>query len=146
MKKQITLSLFLAFFFLAPTFAALAQKTASSTTKSTKQDGDWESIGTLRAARMGGDHDVMEMPEPYVNYDKLKLKVTGAPLTIKKMVINYDDGKAQTITNRYEIKKGSESNVIDLETASQKIQSVELWYDTKGLLKGKANVTVMGMK
>jgi hypothetical protein len=139
MKKQITLSLFLAFLFIAPAFKALAQNAATATQ-------NWEAIGTVNASRMGGDHDVLEMPEPYKHYKKLKLQVTGAPLNIKKMVINYENGEAQTITNRYEIKKGGESNIIDVKPGNQKLTSMELWYDTKGILKGKAHVTVMGMK
>lgn len=147
MKKRIALSLLLAFFFLAPAIETLAQKTAPPATKPAAQtDGTWEAIGTVRAARVGGDHDVVTVPEPLYHYKKLKFKVTDAPLNIKKMVVNYDNGESQTISNRYEVKKGGESNTIELKTGTQKLKSVELWYDTQGLIKGKANVTVMGMK
>lgn len=147
MKTQITLSLFLGLFFLAPDFEALAPKTATVATKSVAQtEGTWESIGTVTAARIRSDHDVITMPEPYVNYTKLKLKVTSAPINIKKLVINYENGESQTITNRYEVKKGEESNIINLKSGSKKLQSVEMWYDTQGLMKGKAKVTLMGLK
>lgn len=149
MKKQITLSLLLAIFFLAPAIETMAQKTAppAATAKPGAQtQGTWEAIGTVKAARMGGDHDVVTVPEPLYHYQKLKFKVTDAPLNIKKMVINYDNGESQTISNKYQIKKGGESNTVDLKTGTQKLKSVELWYDTQGLIKGKANVTVMGMK
>jgi hypothetical protein len=143
MKKQFTLSLFLAFFLLAPVIGSLAQTTAHPAAQT---QGTWDAIGTVRAARMGGDHDVVTVPEPLYHYKKLKFKVTDAPMNIKKMVINYDNGESQTISNSYEVKKGGESNTIDLKAGTQKLKSVELWYDTKGLIKGKAKVTVMGMK
>ena len=150
MKKHFTLSLFLALFLLAPVMEVLAQTTpkpaAQTTTKPAAQASTWEAIGTVKAARMGGDHDMVTVPEPLYHYTKLKFKVTDAPLNIKKMVITYDNGETQTISNKYEIKKGGESNIIDLKAGTQKLKSVELWYDTQGLAKGKANVTVMGMR
>jgi len=141
MKKQFTLALLLVLFCLAPALEGLAQTTAKP-----MATGTWDAIGTVKAARMGGDHDVVTVPEPHMHYSKLKFKVTDAPMNIKKMVINYDNGEAQTISNRYEVKKGGESNVIDLKTGTQKLKSVELWYDTQGLIKGKASVTVMAMR
>ena len=143
MKKHFTLSFLLVLFFLAPVIEGLAQTTAPAKVQTT---GTWDAIGTVKAARMGGDHDVVTVPEPYMHYTKLKFKVTDAPLNIKKMVVTYDNGESQTISNRYEVKKGGESNTIDLKTGTQKLKSVELWYDTQGLVKGKANVTVMGMR
>jgi hypothetical protein len=143
MKKQFTLSLFLLLFLLAPAIESLAQTTTQPKAQGT---GTWESIGTVRAARMGGDHDVVTVPEPHHHYKQIKFKVTDAPLNIKKMVISYDNGEKQTVSNSYQIKKGGESNTIDLKPGNQKLESVELWYDTQGLLKGKAHVTVMGMR
>jgi hypothetical protein len=147
MKKQIALGLLLAIFVLASAIETKAQKTTQPATSSTAQtETTWDAIGTVKAARMGGDHDVVTVPEPLYHYKKLKFKVTDAPLNIKKMVVNYDNGESQTISNKYEIKKGGESNTIVLKTGTQKLKSVELWYDTQGLMKGKANVTVMGMR
>ena len=144
MKKQLTLSLFLALFLLAPVSSLFAQKTAPPAEAQTT--GTWDALGTVVAARMGGDHDAIEITETDVVYKKLKLKVTDAPLNIKKMVITFANGKTQTVNTKYQIKNGGESNITDLKEPGQPLKTVELWYDTKGLLKGKANVTVMGMK
>lgn len=149
MKKQFSLALLFVLFCLTPSLKSMAQTTAkpaAQTTAKPAATGTWDAIGTVKAARMGGDHDVVTVPEPHQHYSKLKFKVTDAPMNIKKMVINYDNGESQTISNRYEVKKGGESNTIDLKTGTQKLKSVELWYDTQGLIKGKANVTVMGMR
>src|SRR6187399_1491929 len=101
MKKQFALSFLLVLFFLAPVMRTLAQTTtkpaAQPTTKPAAQTGTWDAIGTVKAARMGGDHDVVTVPEPHQHYTKLKFKVTDAPMNIKKMVVNYDNGESQTI-------------------------------------------------
>ena len=144
MKKQLTLSLFLAIFLLAPISKLFAQKTAPPAAAQTT--GTWDALGTVVAARMGGDHDVIEITETDVVYKKLKFKVDDAPLNVKKMVITYGSGEQQTVNTKYQIKKGGESNTIDLKPAGKTLKTVELWYDTKGLLKGKANVTVYGLK
>ena len=143
MKNNITLSLFLVLFILAPVSKNMAQKTAAAATQTT---GTWDALGTVVAARVGGDHDVVKITETDVVYKKLKLKVTDAPLNIKKMVITFGNGEKQTVNTKYQIRNGGESNIIDLKPAGQPLKTVELWYDTKGLLKGKANVTVMGLK
>jgi hypothetical protein len=47
---------------------------------------------------------------------------------------------------RYNIPQGGESRIIDLKGTRRKLRSVEYWYDTKGILNGKANVTLFGIK
>ena len=142
MKKQFILNLLLVLFLLAPAIQTLAQNPAHQNAQET---GTWHALGTLRAARMG-DHDELKIAEPHAAYTKIKLKVTDAPLNLKRILIHYDDGQAQSIDSRYEIKNGGESNTIDLMAGTHKLKSIELWYDTQGLIKGKAHVTVYGMK
>lgn len=56
------------------------------------------------------------------------------------------NGTPDRIDVRQNIPKGGESRVIDLRgTGKRSIRSIEFWYDTKGFLTGKANVTVFGM-
>jgi hypothetical protein len=62
------------------------------------------------------------------------------------MIARYDDGAPENIEVRNEIHKCCESRVIDLRGGKRKLKSVEYWYDTKGILNGKANVTHFGMK
>ena len=42
--------------------------------------------------------------------------------------------------------KGGESRIVDLRGGKRKLKSVEFWYDTKGILNGRADVTLFGMK
>ena len=63
------------------------------------------------------------------------------------MVVIYDGGGAQErIQTRFDIPKGGESRVLDLKGGKRKLRTVEFWYDTKGFLNGKANLTLFGMK
>lgn len=48
---------------------------------------------------------------------------------------------------RQTISQGGESRQIDLRGSGRRsIRKIEFWYDTKGIFKGRANVTVFGMK
>lgn len=66
---------------------------------------------------------------------------------MRRMVVRYDDGRApENIELRYNIPKGGESRIVDLRGGKRKLKSVEFWYDTKGILNGRADVTLFGMK
>jgi hypothetical protein len=108
--------------------------------------GTWKLLGTVQASH-NGDHDVITVKGPYDYFRKLKFKVTDSPLNITKMIVRYDDGgMPENIETRFEIPKGGESRVIDLKGGKRKIKTVEFWYDTKGFLNGKADLTLFGMK
>ena len=108
--------------------------------------GQWRLIGTTEANH-SADHDAIIVKGPHDNFRKLKFKVTDAPLNMQHMVVTYDNGAPDRIEVRQEIPQGGESRVIDLRGIGKRsIRKIEFWYDTKGFLKGKANVTVFGMK
>jgi hypothetical protein len=109
-------------------------------------NGTWKLLGTVKA-KHSADHDAILVQGPYDYFRKLKFKVTDSPLNISKMVVRYDDGGLpENIETRFEIPKGGESRVIDLKGQKRKIKSVEFWYDTRGFLNGKADLTLFGMK
>lgn len=110
-----------------------------------KSAGSWRVLGTLHAQHTA-DHDRLEVNGPHDYFRKLKFKVTDSPVNIQRMVVRYDDGAPENINTRYEIPKGGESRVIDLKGGKRKLKSIEFWYETKGFLNGKADVTVFGMK
>jgi hypothetical protein len=48
---------------------------------------------------------------------------------------------------REKIAKGGESRAINLSGEGKRnLQKIEFWYETKGLVNGKADVTLVGMK
>ena len=107
--------------------------------------GSWRIIGS-RSVTHNADHDRMDVNGSHDWFRKLKLKVTDSPINMKKMVVEYDDGAPENIELRQNIAKGGESRVIDLRGGKRKIRAIHFWYDTKGFLNGKANLTVFGMK
>jgi hypothetical protein len=108
--------------------------------------GSWRLLGTVQASHKA-DHDIIIIAGPYDYFRKLKFKVTNASLNMQRMLVRYDDGgRPEDIDIRYNIPQGGESRIIDLRGGKRKLKSVEFWYDTKGFLNGKANVTLMGIK
>lgn len=107
--------------------------------------GDWRILGS-KSAGHSADHDKIEVNGPHDYFRKLKFKVTNSPLNLEKMIVRYDDGAPENIDVRSNIPQGGESRVIDLKGGKRKLKSVEFWYDTKGILNGKAELTLFGMK
>lgn len=63
------------------------------------------------------------------------------------MIVRSDDrGLPENIELRSAISQGGESRIIEFKGGKRKIKSVEFWYDTKGILRGKANLTLFGIK
>jgi hypothetical protein len=108
--------------------------------------GSWRLIGTTQAD-FKADHDAIVVAGPFDDFRKVKFKVTDAPLNLMHLVITYDNGRPDKIEVRENIPQGGESRVIDLKGAGKRsIRKIEFWYDTKGVLRGKANITIFGMK
>jgi hypothetical protein len=108
--------------------------------------GSWRVIGTTEAG-FKADHDGILVQGPFNDFRRIKFKVTGAPLNLQRLVVTYDSGVPDPIDVRHSIPEGGESRQIDLKGAGKRrIRRIDFWYDTKGFLKGKAHVTVFGMK
>jgi len=108
--------------------------------------GTWKLLGRTQANHTA-DHDAILIAGPYDYFRALKFKVTNAPLVLQRMLVRFDDGGLpENIDVRSQIPKGGESRVIELKGGRRKLKSVEFWYETKGLLGGKADVTLFGQK
>lgn len=108
--------------------------------------GEWRYLGTVNA-RFTADHDAIVVQGPYDFFRRIKFKVTNAPINIIRLIVTYDDGGLpENIDTRFSIPAGGESRIIDLRGNRRKIRTVEFWYDTKGVLQGRANVSVFGQK
>ena len=108
--------------------------------------GEWRLIGQVMA-NLGADHDVIVVSGPFDNFRRIKFKVTDAPLNIKRLIVTYDNGEPDRLDVRERIEKSGESRNIDLRGAGQRsLRKIEFWYDTAGVGRGRADVTVFGMK
>lgn len=106
---------------------------------------NWRLLGRVTAGH-NGDHDVIHVDGSHDVFRKLKFKVENSPLNMQKMIVRYDDGAPENIEVRNEIPKGGESREIDLKGGKRKLKNVEFWFDTKGILNGKAEVILFGAK
>nr|WP_214460630.1 hypothetical protein [Flavihumibacter fluvii] len=106
---------------------------------------NWRELGSVKAGH-NGDHDRIEINGPHDTFRKIKIRVEGSPLNMRKMVVTYDDGAPENIEVRNDIPKGGESREIDLKGGKRKLKSVEFWFETKGFLNGKAEVFLYGSK
>jgi hypothetical protein len=108
--------------------------------------GSWRVIGTTEAG-FSADHDTIVVRGPFDDFRRIKFKVTNAPLNLERLVVTYENGVPDKIDVRHNIPQGGESRQIDLPGAGKRrIRRIDFWYDTKGVLKGRAHVTVVGMK
>jgi hypothetical protein len=106
----------------------------------------WRLLGTVEA-KLTADHDKILVAGPYDYFRRLKFKVTNAPLNIEHMVVTYQDGGLpERIDIRFNIPQGGESRIIDLKEGKRKLRTVEFWYKTSSLFKGRANLTLFGIK
>lgn len=132
--------------FLFTSLLLMASLTQAQQVKVKGGIGSWRLLGTVQA-RLVADHDKIIIAGPYDFFRKLKFKVTGAVLNMQRMIVKYNDGGLpENIDIRYNIPQGGESRIIDLKGGRRKLRTVEFWYDTKGILNGRANVTLFGIK
>jgi hypothetical protein len=130
--------------FVLVAFATLAFAFKNSTGEVKPWD-NWRELGSVKAGH-NGDHDVINIDGPHDTFRKLKFRVDNSALNMKKMVVTYDDGAPENIDVRNNIPKGGESREIDLKGGKRNLRSVQFWFDTKGVLNGKAVVTLYGSK
>jgi hypothetical protein len=109
------------------------------------RDGSWEKLGKV-TANHNSDHDKIKVEGRHDDFRKLKFRVSDSPLNMHRVVVTYDDGAPESLEVRQEIPKGGETRDIDLKGGKRSIRTIEFWYDTKGLLNGKADVTAYGRR
>jgi hypothetical protein len=108
--------------------------------------GTWCDLGRTQVDH-GKDHDKIVIKGSSDEFRALKLRIKDSPLNIERMVVTYDNGAREEINTRNEIAKGGESRKIDLRGSGKRSRKqVEFWYDTKGILNGKAEVKLFGLR
>ena len=105
----------------------------------------WVHLGS-RKVNWGIEKDVIEVGSNEGGFTKLKIKVTGGAVNMRKMMVTYGNGNKDNIPLKFNFKKGAESRIIDLKGGSRKIKKITFWYDTKNHSKRKATVHVAGKK
>ena len=103
----------------------------------------WIFIGLGHAQHMN-DHDTIIVTGPHNNFRALQIRVTDAPLHMQRMMVTYDNGEPEEMRIRFNIPKNGVSRAIPLRGGKRSVRQIDFWYDTKGWLRGTANVTVFG--
>lgn len=104
----------------------------------------WVLIGQ-KEANYGPDRDVLKVTGNDI-FKSIKIKVTDAGLDMMDMDIYFENGEKFNVAIRKNFKQGEESRVIDLPGNRRRIDRISFLYDTKGIMKGKANVLVFGKR
>ena len=143
--KKLNFKIAVAFLFFVMSCITLNAQNRNNNYNNNNNAGSWRILGTMQATH-NGDHDAMEITGKHDSFRKLKIKVRNSTVNIQRMVVRYEDGKPEEINLRSEIKEGGESRVIDLQGGKRRIKAIDFWYDTKGFLNGKAELTIFGMK
>jgi len=107
--------------------------------------GSWVRLGKVTASHTA-DHDKIKVEGRNDDFRKLKFKVTDSPLDMHRIVVTYDNGGSERLDVRENIPKGGETRAIDLQGGQRSIRTIEFWYDTKGLLNGRAEVIAYGRR
>jgi len=132
---------------------AISMLAASGPSMATKEvrpscgpPGTWCNLGHVTADR-SRDHDTIEIKGSDDEFRALKFKVKDSPINIHRMVVTYDNGAREEVNTRNDIPKGGESRNIDLRGSGKRsLKKVEFWYDSTGLLNGKAEVKLFGLR
>ncbi len=104
----------------------------------------WRIIGQKEAA-YDLDRDVLFVKGNDI-FSAVKIKVVDAGLNMKDMDIHFENGQVQHVPLQKNFHQGEESRVIDLPGNKRRIEKITFLYDTKGVVKGKANVIVFGRR
>ena len=110
-----------------------------------KHEGTWVRLGRVTATH-SADHDTIRVEGRNDDFRKLKFRVSDSPLNLHRIIVTYDNGGAERLDVRQNISKGGETRDIDLQGGKRSIRTIEFWYDTRGLLNGKADVTAYGKR
>jgi hypothetical protein len=98
-----------------------------------------------KEASYGSDVDVLKINGREI-YTALKIRVKDAPLDIKDMDVVFENGEKIKIPIQNNFRQGEESRAIDLPGNRRRIEKIIFKYDTQGILRGRANVVVLGRR
>ncbi|QLE00200.1 hypothetical protein HX109_00965 [Galbibacter sp. BG1] len=99
----------------------------------------WDRLGS-RVVNYRLDRDVIRVTGREGSFSKLKIQVTGGPMDMHKIVVQYSNGKVDNIPIRKNFGRRGGSRVIDLRGGNRSIRDVTFFYDTDNRSRTKAKV------
>ena len=107
-------------------------------------DAGWEVLGKKRV-NWKPERDVLVVGANDGTFRKLKIKVTGGTVYMRRMVVTYGNGTKDEIPLKFVFKRGAESRVIDLRGGKRVIKNIAFIYDRRNTAR-RARVWVAGKR
>jgi len=92
------------------------------------------------------DHDIVLVTAKQGDFKSIVIRVKGASVDFKKVVVVYGNGERDEIELRNTIPAGGTSRIIDLKGNERIIRDIEFWYDANTIRGRKAVVRVFGRR
>jgi hypothetical protein len=109
------------------------------------QSHKWELLGEKKVSdRL--DHDIIPVTAMRGDFKSLVIRVKGASVDFKKVVVVYGNGERDETELRNTIPAGGSSRIIDLKGTERIIKEISFWYDANTLRGRKALIRVFGRK
>jgi len=103
----------------------------------------WEVLGN-KTVNMKTDHDEIMVTATKGRFNKVKFKITKAPIYVKNIKIIFGNNSSENHVVNRSFKKGTLTKAIDLKGKNRIIKKIILNYKTINVGKGKAHVIVFG--
>ncbi|HRD76330.1 MAG TPA: hypothetical protein PK264_10365 [Hyphomicrobiaceae bacterium] len=107
-------------------------------------DRGWEVIGTARAGHIV-DHDTIDVGRSRGRFRALMLRSLDRDIQVYSVRVTFANGETQDLAYAGLLRAGSNSGVIDMSGHRRGIERVDLVYRTRGLLRSRANVELLGL-
>ena len=105
--------------------------------------GSWERLGH-KEVDFKGDHDRIEVGHREGKFRQLEIRVQGAPVEIRRMVITFANDEKFDAKVRGRFDESMRSHVIDLPGDRRVIKRIDFEYASLSRRAGKATVEVYG--
>ena len=135
---KMTLGL-MAFLFIIVSSSFLRQKTSID---EYADPGGWVKLGT-QTVSPGADHDELNVTEVDETFQRLKFKVSKAPVYIRNIHIIYEDNTSESHIITRKFKKGDASRTLDLVGYERIIKMIVFNYNRRNTGQKQAELVVM---
>jgi hypothetical protein len=105
--------------------------------------GHWERLGR-QEVDFKGDHDRIDVGRHEGKYRQLEIRVQGAPVEIRRMVITFANDEKFDPKMRRKFDESTRSHIIDLPGDRRVIKHIDFDYASTSRRAGKATVEVYG--
>jgi len=104
--------------------------------------GGWVKLGE-QPVSLGASYDELQITEVNETFNRLKFKVSKAPIYIRNIYIKYDDNTSESHIITRLFKKGETSRTLDLVGYDRIIKKIIFNYSGRNIGQSQAHLVVM---